>query len=439
MAIYAKDALKIGTAFPPDGRGGRRREEFTPERVAHLTGRLNDMLKDGLNIPLCKEHQPRGGPMTQEQYEKFLAEKIDLIVGHTESGYLHPTSKHMEIEVCTPTPDGEAALAKTRFVSPQIERDFVDGHGKLWPGESVVHFAITPRPVQHDQQPFRPLTDRKNRQEGSAVAAMSLETPPGVLRLSMEDFDVPEEDKIPVESPKDAPPETPETPPSNDLPPEKTGADAEGGKDAHFAECMELLKEHGIVLPDDTTEKNFCERLKTCLVGLQGMLKPAGGNDEENAMPPENQTGTPQPVNETAATLMSLQSDNKKLREQLHKGYARDMGKRLDGLKAAGFLSDKRHKEMVAEIDKVQMSLDGKPNSLDARVADLEDARKEAIRRGSFLDNRVALSTAVPTPVERPEEPTKDPEDGDQMSEKRQNEVLDWMFKNAAPVNGAAK
>jgi hypothetical protein len=409
MALYAKDALKLGVASVPDGKGGRTLQKFTQARVEHLAKRLRDMLDAGLNVPVAKEHQPSGKPMGHTEYEDYLRNKVDLLVGHTADGFLHPERGHLEINVEAPTPEDEKALARARFISPEIVHNFRDGSGKLWPGESITHFALTPRPVQHGQEPFRRVerTALSHEGNGTPAGACTPQTVPWSyegtpLRLSLDDFQpvqLSEEDMAEEFDEGGAATATDEAPPKKD-----SDVDLPGEPGA-FDDCKELLAAHGINLPEDTDEENGWEHLKVALTALQGVLTPKNQSGEE-PMPGEGQT--PQPVNDNGM-LMSLQAENKRLkaenvkyRDTGTKRYVGGLRGRLDALRRSGFLSADDVKEYEPQLAAVRLSLDDQPDPLELEIRRLErTARRHAFVSPSKID--LSMGGDGPTAVTDPE------------------------------------
>ena len=130
-----------------------------------------------------------------------------------------------------PSAEDAARLPSVRFVSPQIEPDFIDGDGREWDGPSIVHVAVTPRPVQHHQKPFTPVRM-------------------GVVRLALEDYEMPDDEGKDKEKKG---------------PPEKSDKSEGGGGGFDLKKVMELLAGKGITLPDSTTDENFMEYLIVAL------------------------------------------------------------------------------------------------------------------------------------------------------------------------------
>lgn len=207
--IFEKDILYPGAVQPP---GFTDPFAISPEMVNGLQARMSEMLAAGLHIPLAWEHQDLAKPMTKAQLAEHKAELAKLTLGHTRAAALADGKIIATVDVAV---DADAERLKAvKFVSPEIMWDFTDGDGKLWPGPSITHLAVTPRPVQHQQGPFKPV-------------ALSL------LRLAENDYQ-------PAES--------------------KEGEAAAGGT-GKLKELLSELAAIGLPLGDDTTLDNLIERL----------------------------------------------------------------------------------------------------------------------------------------------------------------------------------
>lgn len=152
MATFVKDVLYPGTYHVPDGKGGRRRIHYSRDDVGRLAERMKEMLEAGLQIPLAAEHQDKAKPLTVDERKAEWVKQLTL--GWAADVELAPEG-FLTTKVEVPVEEEAKRLPAARFVSPEIVNDFVDGTGRLWPGASITHLAVTPRPVQHKQQPFR--------------------------------------------------------------------------------------------------------------------------------------------------------------------------------------------------------------------------------------------------------------------------------------------
>jgi hypothetical protein len=153
MPTFVKDALYPGTYR----LAGGRKVTYTRADIPHLARRLRDMKDSGLLVPLTWNHRqgPDGKPMTEED-QISTATRFTLGFADdaetTDEGYL-------QIKVNVPSEDDAKRLPVVRFISPAIKKDYIDGSGRLWKGLSIIHLAVTPRPVQSKQRPFKRVDD----------------------------------------------------------------------------------------------------------------------------------------------------------------------------------------------------------------------------------------------------------------------------------------
>jgi hypothetical protein len=256
MARFRKDVLVPGTYALADGR----RVTYTPDDVAGMARRARDMIAAGLSIPICWDHQDVGITTDAER----LARKAKATLGWVEGADVGPDGAlSMTLEV--PDEDDARRLPAIRFVSPEIDRDVSDGAGRTWPGRSITHVAVTPRPVQAKQNTFA----RLGRTEGS-----KREKP---VRLSLGDLTM-ADDKV------------------DDAVPDGTG----GGE---LGDLIEALRAAGMTIPDEVVD----------IPGLIIAIK-AGGDAAAADVPPaedvtEDVTGEGGAAEEVPTPMMlSLQS-----------------------------------------------------------------------------------------------------------------------------------
>ena len=248
MPTVTKDVLYPGKYRLQDGTW----VEYTAADCRHLGQRLKDMLADGLPVPACWAHQDLAKPMPLEKLAALKADNVKLTLGYAKEGGVTAESV-VEAKLEVPDPADAAKLPAVRFVSPEVVRDFVDERGKLWPGLSISHIAVTSRPVQRDQRPFR-------LGEDTAVPAAGL----ALARLSVLAMDVGGEKD-------EGPPRVEGKPPRGAGQP---GPEAEGAargetkaeaRSNYYAKVKQLLPNFGIHVPQDTTEKDAWEHLYVAL------------------------------------------------------------------------------------------------------------------------------------------------------------------------------
>lgn len=266
MATFLKDVLYPGTYSVSDGKGGRRKVRFSREQVEALSQRMREMIEAGLSIPLAAEHQERAKPLTAEERKADWVKKLTM--GWAEKAELEPEG-FLSTIVNVPVDEEAKRLPAIRFVSPEIVEDFIDGTGRKWPGPSITHLAVTPRPVQHNQKPFQPVQ-------------MS------VTRLSLADYE------------------------GEEMADEANGKgdgnkpDASGSKQFDLGALRALLQEDGYGVPDHITDHtDFLTHLHTAALSKKALIdKLVGDDDDDNDNVPEG--GNPEPAPASGPIMMSL-------------------------------------------------------------------------------------------------------------------------------------
>lgn len=309
MARFRKDALYSGRWHHANGTF-----VCTPDEIPHYAKRLKDMVAAGLSIPLSWEHQDVG-PMTAAER---TAAKAKQVLGWAEDAT--PEGGILDVALEVPDEDDAKRLPAVRFVSPKIVHDFKDGTGRVWPGPSITHLAVTARPVQTGQKAFQ-------RAEGATLSH--------TVCLSLGDYDMADE--------KDKKPD-------GDGKPGK--GDKAGGADGGMGRLVAALKKYGLNIPDGADDLD-----KLALVV------------EANA--PGATPGGPKPEEVTegnAPVVMSLEA--KKLVESERKG----LEGRIKALK--GRITVPVMDAYLARLKTVQLSLDDKaelvPNRLTIEIEALE-------------------------------------------------------------------
>lgn len=388
-AKFKKDVLYAGKWRLPDGR------DFvvTREEIAHFSQRARDMQAAGLSIPLAWEHQDDAKPMTAAE-KKANSAKFNC---GWQSDVL-PSGNLMETVFEVPVADDAARLPAARFISPEIQNDFVDGTGRLWPGPSITHYAVTARPVQIPQGTFTPVSLSHGR------VRLSLEAWDGYdsVRLGADMPFPKKKKKPPVEDDADVTPEADDegepqggqdddTGAGDDLPGGGDddadtgipGADDDGdgdvddigegdddgnlglagggsSQDARVSELIAHLAEmeHPLVLPPDTDASNLIDRLDTAvLTALAHQGKNPNGEDDEDQDGPGN-NNNPNQYTDAAMSTPVMMSQNA-LTKQVVKLHKKDLDSRIEKLANSGRITRKLAKELQTELTTVRLSLDG--------------------------------------------------------------------------------
>ncbi len=320
---FEKDILRVGNWHLPDGRVFRA----TPERVRHLGQRLSEMLQAGLQIPLAFEHQEATGPMTADEAAAALRAKVQRTLGHAMSAKLDEDGETILGLFEVPVDADGDSLLRNRFVSPEVVQNFRDGNGRVWPGESISHVAVTPRPVQHRQSAAVEVAALSHGRRLRYPVRLSWDAYQPT-RLSSED--------APVNAKTDA------DLAGEDLAGRTMATPAEPEK-AELQEAIEALAGVGLHLPKGTDRDNI-------LHAIIAAARTAAGGEDEDQDQDEDQGAGAEPVEIQTPYLMS-HSDDPYTQAQLD--FGDDLARRAGcvGKRPAAALSLHRSPEEEAGDD----------------------------------------------------------------------------------------
>lgn len=242
------------------------------------------MKADGIKVPLAWGHQPKALPAEADRLAESEYHKSRYNAGYVEDLDVTPDGA---LEMTGSTPGLQLDPASGSLTDPEAGtaiqevsagiRDWRDGKGRLWK-DSLVHVALTPLPVWHGQDGFR-----QAEPAGEPVTQLSLTA---LLRLGHGDTDMADEKDDKKDKKDDSSPE------------------AASGGGPSIKDVLTDLSEYGIVLPDDTNDDNFYDRLCTALKALKGAPSEDGAasmDDVDEAMAGATE--------EPSGTMMSTSKD----------------------------------------------------------------------------------------------------------------------------------
>jgi len=328
---FRKDVLKPGkySVLTPDG-SGRRTVEYTADDCVHLSQRYAEMAAAGLHVPLAWEHQDEAKPASER-----LADKARLILGWADGAEVG-ADKTLGFTLDVPDDDDGKRASIARYVSPEIVTDWQDGSGRVWPGKSITHIAITGKPVQMNQKPFQRL---------------SLNT----VRLSLEDLEKPkkEEEKAP---------EGDETPPDDATEDKGIGKPPDVGGVGKYSvqDAMQGLQALGLHLPPGTDEANLVQHICVACHALANSPEDDVETPPAAETPPEvTQQPKPAPGN---PVMMSLEHKRDKERAdraeaELVKLHRDDLGRRIKRLRDTGRITKPLADKLSGELKTDRLSL----------------------------------------------------------------------------------
>lgn len=143
-----KDVLRVGTwCTGLDEYDEPTFWHVTPKDLKHLANRFNEHAMCGIRHNLCWGH---GDPYTLETDDR------DTIADLAQAAVIGDT---LYTASWITDPDDYRDLKKVdRQVSVRVRRNWRDGRGKVWPGDSLLHVAVCDHPVMDGQGPFIDLS-----------------------------------------------------------------------------------------------------------------------------------------------------------------------------------------------------------------------------------------------------------------------------------------
>jgi hypothetical protein len=116
--------------------------------------RSKEYLDAGTPLPVCLEHQPTVGLSHHDK----LAEQTRNTIGHCHDVRIGGDGQLQFL--VDGDEDALKIMQRNKFVSPEIRHNVLDSRsGKRWQGPSIVHLAVTPRPVQVTGKPHFQLSN----------------------------------------------------------------------------------------------------------------------------------------------------------------------------------------------------------------------------------------------------------------------------------------
>lgn len=351
MPTVEKDVLRPGTYKLRDGST----HTFTAQDVRACAANGRRMMDAGEAVPLIWEHDLDAVPIPLENLLASVDNPRDWTASFAKNCFGHIAGFKLVDEDGVPVlysvnevykaEDAEKWKA-ARFCSPRIDRDYMDGQGRIFPGASVTHLAATPKPVQTNQFP------------------VMLSATPGSSRVPFRGtttiFLSADGDKPMADPKKD---------------------DADGGKpegkSGVESRLKNVLAQLGHTIPDSATDmETICISLEALAAngGAAGGTVDDGDGDDFNPDNPDGgdgmaTAGTGDTTPASAPMMMSVMNAyRKQLGDRVQKiakrgmavgvidgVYARDLERKVTGaqlsLTKAG---DLQRSELVQEIDTVE-------------------------------------------------------------------------------------
>jgi len=345
--LITKDALKPSRYHLRDGRIF----DVLPEDMPHYANRLRDMTAAGLHVPVTWEHQPSVKPGAA-----LAAEQVKLTLGHIKDAALD--GGVLEVKFDAPSEDDRKRLPAIKYVSPYIEWDYQDPSGRVWPGPSITHIAVTNNPVQADQKPFQMSNNPLDL--WSQGVALSLEDEPDEETRHEEDLPLPAEE-------------------------EEEDIEVIEGDASKIGKVVTYLGHMGMMLPPDTTPENFLDRLYTAVLTKLAADDPSSAGQDQMETPGMSST-----AKEANPPIVMSQADQEKMasREKRIIDMERaGLRSRVDLLLAKGRITPAIKQKLDEALSAVALSLadDGTlaPNDFVIRLEAYEELPENTVFPGA--------------------------------------------------------
>lgn len=399
---FTKTILKVGTYHSPDGV-----VKVTPERLRHWAHEFRRLSDARQVVPIHWDHGndlDSLQPVALDAYRRRERSARNSVGRMTD---FRLSRNGRSAEVCFETLDSDATKkvdSNAVYVSPVIFPKWKDGAGNQY-RDLITHLDLVNHPVDHSQSPARRVQDPPVI---ACALRMGLRVKP--FRLATEIPNVDEEDQLDDEH-QAAPPGSDagdDSAPVDDLPGDE---DAGGESDPspiddsepesgvpQVGDLMLALADHGIVLPHDTNDSNFLDRLRTALIAKTGanpgqdQAGPGGDTFDQTG---ETSVATPQ------IATMSLQARN--ALTFAGEQYRKTIKANLDYLLKTGRCSPAEHAQKSAGLSAVKLSLNsqGKPQS--SPLTQWINSRK-VLPKGACWSPTEKLRRMSATPVQHPPE-----------------------------------
>jgi hypothetical protein len=361
---FRKAALKVGTYHSPDGI-----VTVTPERLQHWASQFNAMTEAKQVIPMHWDHGSDLDslqPIAMDVFERKATRSAANSVGKLAKFEVASDGQSAEIEFVTLTPSAtEKVQANAVYVSPVIFPEWKDGSGRTYT-DVITHMDLVNHPVDHSQGPAEPIAQ---------PALMSC------IRMGMDSkpYKMGEDDK-------------PSMPPAMDDMPEPE-AEPMANETSVLGDVVAALAGFGLVLPNDTTEANFLDRVRTAAIAAAGS-DPGAGNGLDPVTQQQELT-----VSQPQVATMSLEAQRAiAYGERQHKANVQSQ---LQSLLESGRCTPAEfdaQKNLVGAL-KLSLTDDGEPvaSAVEAWI----ESRKP-VPAGTFWDGEEKLKRLSAVPVAQP-------------------------------------
>lgn len=384
MALVKKDVLWPGTWDYPDFR-------FTlgPRDMRQAVENGNRMIREGLQVKWCWDHQPNLKPEPREVWQRRLSDPakaaalarsvVTDVIGYELGEREGKPTVFAIYDDSNLKPEEREAIKRAAGVSCRLDENYREmrAGGGHYPGWSISHIAVTPLPVQRVQGKFVEMSSAAWPSDRTVF--MGEGTPMRDAKdIDLEDDgadDIPEDEESPIETPVEvAKPEPPV-----------------GSQRAELMRLVSNLAGFGINLPESATDLKAINLALETLNANPAPADSAAGAGDAGGMDPADPSATSAAGGPSGGGVPMMMSETQmakthKTRVVNDRAEVASTIRALvrDG-QAPSFLADK----WLQKFSKVEMSYNASTGALVRKgILALVDQFRAHVPKGTFINGR---------------------------------------------------
>lgn len=378
MATFVKTILKPDTYHSPDDK-----LEATVQRAKHWHDEHQRAKASGLVIPMRWNHSKKKEEMLPIKQEDFDGQAQNTIGTISNVSLVDGGTGGIELTMSVTDPIAEGRFDRNEvFVSPVIwDEPFTDGRGTTLQDFIGCVDAVN-YPVDQNQGPFKKIA------ASLVPCRIRLGLSPKLYRLSGDSKVADDEGDDDKDKPE-VPPKADENP---DLP---KGDEAKG--DQQMEAIIAHLATAGYVLPADTDDSNFKDRLLTSLLTKNAADKTAEPDDE-----PDEDDVKKKPEDVPSPGMMQMSLEKTPYGQYINRQHREKVAADLDLAVTEGRMTPAKKAELQPLLGVVKLSLDPATNEpIPSEVERWIEFSRTVPKYTHFTpEARTRMSTVVELPAE---------------------------------------
>lgn len=399
--VFQKSILKVGRYHSPDGE-----IEVTPQRLRHWANQFKRLHNARQVVPMHWDHGSdleNLQPVAMDAFQRRERSARNS-VGRMRDFRVSPSGDSAEVIFETRDAQATKAVGQNNvYVSPVIFPKWRDGAGNQY-RDLITHLDLVNHPVDHSQSDARPVKTSNRMPVVACALRMGLDVKPYRMgALAVDD----ERDDMELENDG-----TDDLMGDGDQMADDGGemadqGDFDMGSDDDYdflddgidepegpgvGDLMMALADHGVVLPDDTNDSNFMDRLRTALIAKKGGEPDVGGLEDQDTFDQPGDTIVADPQMAT----MSLE------RQYANREYQARLKRQLDSLLKTGRCTPAEFEQRKHEAAAVRLSLNSQGEPKPTKLAEwIKDRR--SLPQGAVWSNKEKLRRMSAAPSKHPD------------------------------------